>query len=106
MEEDVEGRLVPGVHGEVSGGEVGRREGVPRSAGLEEGLDGAGVAVLGGVHERSEAVAVEARSVGAGVDQRLYLLGVAVPRRRAQLLELAHAHGLWCARCFCLRFTE
>lgn len=57
-----------GVHGEISGGEIGRREGVPGSTGFEKLLDDVGVALLGGVHERSEAFAIEVRNVSAGLD--------------------------------------
>ncbi|KAK7828669.1 hypothetical protein CFP56_030022 [Quercus suber] len=67
IDEGIISFLVGSFHGEIAGGEVGGREGVPRRAGVEKGLDDGGVAVLGRVHERSEAFTVEIGHVGTGV---------------------------------------
>lgn len=68
VEEEVEGVLVGEVHGEVSGREVGGGECVPRGARFQEDFDDGGVTRTCGVHERSEALFIEVRDVGAAFD--------------------------------------
>jgi len=86
VEEKVEGFAVAFLHGVVAGGEAGGREGVPGSAGGEEESEDGCMAVLCGVHERIEALAVEVGDVGAGVYESPHFLHVTLPGRLAQLL--------------------
>ena len=96
IEEELVGVLVTCFHGEVTGGEVGRRESVPGGASREKDAEDGCMALLCSVHQRTEALGVEVGHVGAGVYQRLHLFGVTAPGGLAQLIRLVHGCAVLC----------
>lgn len=77
IEEDIKSVLMSSFHSQISGGEVGGGECIPGRTSFEKVLDDVGVAVLGRVHKRSEALGVEIGHVGSGVYQSFHLVQVA-----------------------------
>ena len=59
VEEDFECFLVAGIHGEIAGREIGRRECVLGNTSFEQNLDSISVSELGSVHEWGKAFTIE-----------------------------------------------